>query len=230
MASIPAHLPATTRSASSGSTRCIAAYLEALEAGDGPDRAALLEREPELASRAGLVLRQPGPPGAACGPAPARNHEPRWIRRTPDLRRTRSSRRSSVPAISAGTRPQPTIRGWLGHGRPRAVRYFGDYELLEVIAQGGMGVVYKARQVSLNRVLALEDGPGRPVCRRPMTSMRFRLEAEAAAAPRSSAHRADLRGRRARGPPLLQHEAGRRRQPGGRMTGAFATSRAPPRG
>jgi tRNA A-37 threonylcarbamoyl transferase component Bud32 len=128
----------------------IADYVQQVEAGAVPDREALLARHPDLADRLRAFFTDYDRLDRQAG----------GLRLSQDLDQT------------VGGAPEPAER-------PR-VRYFGDYELLEEIARGGMGVVYKARQASLNRVVALKMILQGELAT-PRDVARFRVEAEAAA-------------------------------------------------
>src|SRR6266576_2773020 len=75
-------------------------------------------------------------------------------------------------------RPLPRVKQ--KSDRAKTFGDFGDYELLEQIGRGGQGVVFRARQKSLNRIVALKViGLGHWATEAHLK--RFRLEAEAAA-------------------------------------------------
>jgi len=132
--------------------RVLADYLHAVEAGQTPDRAELLKRHPDLAADLGSFFRNRDAMEQLAQPIKQQLPGPETV------------------GDSTSSKAGPGV----------TIRYFGDYELLQEIARGGMGVVYRARQVSLNRIVAVKMILAGQLAS-PADVQRFKTEAEAAA-------------------------------------------------
>ena len=105
----------------------IASYMQAVEAGKVPNRQDLLDHHPAIADQLQAFFADVD----------------------------RMDRIASPLRNAAGLDVTSDVGPAIPNALP-TVRYFGDYELLEVVVRGGMGIVYKARQASLNRIVALK--------------------------------------------------------------------------
>jgi serine/threonine-protein kinase len=108
----------------------LADYLEAEEAGARPERSEWFARYPEFAAELEKFFRDHDQ-AKRLAPAPAPVRSP--------------SDDSTGPERPDAADPDLDT-----------IRYFGDYELLAKLGEGGMGRVYKARQKSLDRLVALK--------------------------------------------------------------------------
>ena len=140
----------------------IAEYLSAVQSGTPPDREELLRKHSALAVQLEAFFADRDLFESVAAPLRAA---------------VLSSSAPATPAADASTlapgdTPPPSPIG--------TIRRFGDYVLEEEIARGGMGVVYRARQISLNRPVALKMILAGRLASADEVA-RFRNEAEAAA-------------------------------------------------
>ena len=131
----------------------IAEYLEAVRAGRAPDRADVLARHHDL--EADLVSFFAGED------------------------RLKGLAGSLLPRQERGDLgPSADARA---NGAMSAGADFGEYELIEELASGGMGVVFKARQKKLGRIVALKTIKPSALRNDTDAIQRFRIEAAAVA-------------------------------------------------
>jgi WD40 repeat protein len=134
------------------------AYLQSEDSGQAPSRNVLLREHPEFATELAAFFAD----------------QDELARITRDI--------TPPPLAAADDAEAATIAPGesSAHLPGEMIRYFGDYELLNELARGGMGVVYRARQVSLNRFVALKMILAGQFAS-PDDVRRFHTEAEAAA-------------------------------------------------
>lgn len=119
----------------------IADYLRAIDSGQSTDPEALFQQHPDFADELAEFFQGQSELQRLAADSEEENDPTLITDANPALEKT------YVPDTEPTTKSRPA--------RER-VGYFGDYELLAEIARGGMGVVYKARQVNLDRVVALK--------------------------------------------------------------------------
>ena len=185
----------------------MAEYLIAVDAGRRLEPEPFLARYPDLRAElvafladlsAGQLLVEPLLPAGAASPVPGSTPEPNA---TLPLSAMATEGGASITdagttavvdrAAGSGTLTDPESTRSFGE-EPHAanatrilpdgtrVRDFGDYELQRVLGEGGMGIVYQVRELSLNRAVALKMIRA---ARFPSTDAlrRFQNEAEAVA-------------------------------------------------
>lgn len=148
----------------------VAEYLHAIQAGHDLDRKQLLLQNPDLTAELQDFFEDHDWMHELAG-------EPLISDNVPGVDDSQLSMGTTIVHAAARQRQSSAA-----YETPIAAQMgaFGDYELLNEIARGGMGVIYKARQSSLNRIVALKMIRSSHLASQEEID-RFRSEAETAA-------------------------------------------------
>jgi serine/threonine protein kinase len=144
-------------------------YEDGLEGGEIPDRAVWLAHHAAFAAELKEYFRNRDELERLAEPF---RFMARW---SPLLEKTAGSNpEAQGPGSGKGGNDQP------GESAAQMVGQLGDFRILREIGRGGMGIVYEAQQISLDRLVALKVLPFAAVFA-PRQLQRFRTEAQAAA-------------------------------------------------